>query len=236
MAVAVTRLNKTEGSLPVTECLRTPSETGGGVTYRTMLPQAAVIIIALYSVTQLLADIASLKIGVVAGMAVDLGTFIYPVTFTLRDLAHKVLGRRQARLLIITAALINLGAVAYLIGSAAIPSDEGWGLGAEYAAIFQPVWRIVIFSLLAQVASQLVNTEVYHGFVTYVTRRYQWLRVLVSNLVSIPVDNFIFVLGAFGWAMPWSTVMEIFIFNLWIKLGVMLFSIPLIYTTKLEVE
>lgn len=200
------------------------------------LAPIAIVVIAVYAATQLLADIASLKIGVVFGLAVDMGTFIFPITFTLRDLAHKVLGRRHTRVLIVTAALINLVAVLYLIGVAQTPSDEGWGLGAEYAAIFTPVWRIVVFSIVAQIISQLINTEVYHWFVVRVTRRYQWLRVLISNTVSIPIDNLIFVVGAFGWAMPWSTVWDIFLFGLIVKYGVMLFSIPLIYTTRYDVD
>ncbi len=210
--------------------LQPVTASGGSV------PRVVIIVVAIYAATQLLADIASLKIGVVFGLAVDMGTFIYPVTFTLRDLAHKVLGRRNARVLIVAAAAINLAAVLYLIGAARIPSDEGWGLGAEFAAIFTPIWRIVIASIIAQVASQLVNTEVYHWFVTRVTRRQQWLRVLISNTISIPVDNIIFVVGAFGWALPWRTVIDIFLFNLLVKYLVMCFSIPLIYTTRYDVD
>lgn len=200
------------------------------------IPRIVIVIVAVYAAVQLLADIASLKIGVVFGLAVDMGTFIYPVTFTLRDLAHKVLGRRNARVLIVSAAFINLAAVLYLIGSARVPSDEGWGLGAEYAAIFTPIWRIVISSITAQIVSQLVNTEVYHWFLSRVTRRHQWLRSLISNTASIPLDNLIFVLGAFAWAMPWGTVWDIFLFNLAVKYVVMCFSIPLIYLTRYDMD
>lgn len=197
-----------------------------------VLPRVVIIVVAVYAVVQLLSDLASLKIGLVFGYAVDMGTFIYPITFTLRDLAHKVLGRKQARVLIFTAAAMNFTAVLYLIGSAALPSDPGWGLGDQYAAIFTPIWRIVIAAVVAQVVSQLVNTEVYHWFATTITRRHQWLRVLISNSVAIPVDNIIFVLGAFALTMPWASVAEIFVFNLVVKMGVMLLSVPLVYTTR----
>ena len=40
-----------------------------------------------YAGAQMLSDIASLKIGLVGGFAVDMGTFIYPITFT-RDVVH----------------------------------------------------------------------------------------------------------------------------------------------------
>ena len=65
------------------------------------------------------------------------------------------------------------------------------------------------------------------------------MRVLVSNSISVPIDNLIFVLVAFSpfallgaqlvdsWAVAW----EIFVFNLLVKYGVTLVSMPLIYLT-----
>ena len=171
---------------------------------------AALLVIAAYIATQMLADIASLKIGIVGGWAVDMGTFIYPITFTLRDLVHKLLGKRNAQILIIAAGLINLVMAAYLMWAASIPSDPEWGLGTEFSAILAPVWRIVAASIVAEIVSELIDTEVYHWFVTQVTRRFQWLRVLLSNSVSVPVDNLIFAVGAFGWLLPWGVVWQIF--------------------------
>lgn len=199
------------------------------------IPAAAIAVIAMYAATQLLADIASLKIGVVLGLAVDMGSFIYPVSFTLRDVAHKFLGRRNARILVVASASMNLLAVAYIIWIAQLPSDPEWGLGEEYSALFGNIWRIVFASIVAQIISQLANTEIYHWFVTRVTRRHQWLRVLISNTISIPIDNVVFCVGAFGWLLPWGVVWEIFIVNLLLKYAVMCVSIPLIYTTKSDV-
>lgn len=193
------------------------------------IPAAAVIAVALYIGAQMLADIASLKIGVVAGLSVDMGTFVYPFTFTLRDVVHKSLGRRNTRVLIVMAGLINLVMAAYLLWSALVPSDPEWGLGAEFRAVLSPVWRIVIASIFAEVISELIDTEMYHWFVTKVTTRYQWARVLVSNSVSVPVDNVLFSIGAFGWLLPWSVVAQIFLFNLLVKYAVTLVSVPLIY-------
>ena len=193
--------------------------------------RTAVIVIAAYIGAQMLADIASLKIGVVWGLAVDMGTFIYPITFTLRDVAHKILGKRNTQVLIVMAAVINLFMAGYLMWAASVPSDPSWGLGAEFSAILAPVWRIVLASIIAEVVSELIDTEVYHWFVTKVTHRYQWGRVLASNSVSVPVDNFLFAVLAFGWTLPWSVVWQIFLFNLIVKFVVTIVSMPLIYVT-----
>jgi uncharacterized integral membrane protein (TIGR00697 family) len=206
----------------------------------TAVPRIAVLVVAAYIGAQMLADITSLKIGVVAGFAVDMGTFIYPITFTLRDLVHKSLGKRNAQALIVMAGVINLFMAGYLSWAASVPSDPSWGLGAEFSAILGPLWRIVTASILAEVVSELIDTEVYHWFVTKITRRYQWARVLVSNSISVPVDNLIFAVGAFGalpflqdhfLTLPWAVVGEIFVFNLIVKYGVTLISLPFIYVS-----
>lgn len=199
-------------------------------------PRIAIIVVAAYIAAQMLSDIASLKIGVVGGLAVDMGTFIYPITFTLRDVVHKVLGKKNTRILIISAGAINLFMSGYLMWAASVPSDPGWGLGAEFSAILGPIWRIVIASIIAEVVSELVDTEIYHLFVSRVTTRYQWARVLVSNSVSVPIDNVIFAVGAFGFDLPWPIVWEIFTINLLVKYGITLLSLPLIYLVPEQSE
>ena len=51
----------------------------------------------------------------------------------------------------------------------------------------------------------------------------------MSNSASVPVDNIIFAVGAFGWILPWAIVWQIFVFNLVVKYLVTLVSLPLIY-------
>lgn len=201
----------------------------GGSGGNLAIPAVATTVVAAYIAAQMLSDIASLKIGVVFGLAVDMGTFIYPVTFTLRDLVHKILGKRNAQILIILAGAINLMMALYLMWTASVPSDPDWGLGAEFETILAPVWRIVLASIAAEVVSELIDTEVYHWFVTRITQRFQWLRVLLSNGVSIPIDNLIFAFGAFAWTLPWMVVGQIFVFNLIVKYAITLLSLPMIY-------
>lgn len=190
-----------------------------------------------YAAAQILANIASLKIGIVADMAVDMGSFIYPVTFTLRDLFHKLLGKKAAKTLIWTSAGINLLMVLYLFFSALVPSDPGWAesgpnnlnLGLAFSAIMMPVWRIILASLLAAIISELLDTEIYHWFVTHITQKHQWARVLVSNGISVPIDTALFCLIAFYGSIPNTVIFDIFIVNVLLKLVLTVLTIPLIY-------
>lgn len=200
--------------------------------------RVAVAAVGAYVGAQVIADVTSLKIGTFADRAVDMGTFIYPITFTLRDVVHKALGKRAARTLVITAAAVNVFMALYLQWAARAPSDPSYPLGAEFSAVLAPLWRITLASIVAEVVSELADTEVYHWFVRRVTTRHQWARVLASNAVSVPLDNVIFAIGAFGalpglkhhaLTLPWDVVWDIFLVNLTIKALVSVCSVPLIY-------
>ena len=193
---------------------------------------SGLLVISAYIAAQMLADITSLKIALIGPLSIDGGTFVYPFTFTLRDLVHKLLGKRAARTLIVTAAVINLMMAALFVFVTWLPADPEWGLQAQFAAILGiqgSMWRIVVASILAELISELLDTEIYHLWVTRVTEKIQWLRVLVSNAVSVPVDSLVFCWIAFGGALPAIVVWSIFASNVLVKGVVTLLSMPGIY-------
>ena len=197
----------------------------------------AVVAVGAYVGAQVIANVTSVKIGSTFGRAVDMGTFVYPLTFTLRDIVHKSLGKRLARTVVLTAAGVNLFLAGYLHWVVGVRPDASYGLNDEFEAVLGPLWRIVVASIVAQVISELIDGEVYHWFVRRVTTRYQWARVAVSNAVSVPLDNAIFAVGAFGalpfladdaLTLPWAAVWDIFVVNLAVKGAVSALSLPLI--------
>ena len=196
------------------------------------IPTAGIVVISIYVAAQLLSDIASLKITLIAGFSMDAGTFIYPLTFTIRDLIHKRLGKTAARTVIILAATVNLFMAIFFHFTAWLPQDPSWGLTEEFSAILGPVWRIVIASIVAEVFSELLDTEIYHLWQSRISKKYQWLRVLSSNAVSIPVDSLIFCWVAFGFVLPHNVVWSIFYANVIVKGAVTILSLPSIYLVK----
>ncbi len=99
-----------------------------------VMSQAALLTVAAYVAAQILADIGSLKIALFAGFSIDGGTFVYPLTFTLRDLVHKQLGRRAARTLIIATAVINLLMAGYFAFLSQLSPDPSWALQQAFSA------------------------------------------------------------------------------------------------------
>ena len=181
-----------------------------------------------YVAASLMANVMSVRILSLGGWAVDAGTLTYPLTFTLRDVVHKVGGTAVAR------AGFNVMLALGLWAAAALPGDPATvGAGqSEFGNVLNPVLRITAASIIAQVIAELVDTEVYRAWVARYGVQYQWGRVLSSNAVSVPLDSVIFAVIAFAGRLPASVVWSIIVANIVIKGLTAVASTPLIYTVK----
>ena len=110
--------------------------------------------------------------------------------------------------------------------------DMTVGLQAEFGKVLAPVWRITLASIVAEVFAEMMDTETYQFWITKVTKRFQWMRVLVSNAVSIPIDSLIFVWLAFSGVLPKEVIWAIFVSNVIVKGVTTLISLPGIYLVK----
>jgi queuosine precursor transporter len=186
-----------------------------------------IISISLYVAFQIFSDVLSTKIAYIPliALAVDGGTVIYPFTFTLRDFVHKSCGKDNARRLIFISAAINVLMVLLFIGVGMLPAESSWPNQGAYQAILMPIWRITLASIIAEVISELIDTEI---FDYYYRRMRDVLGVLVSNSVALVIDSVLFALIAFSGTMPWRTVAEIALANVLIKAALTLISLPTI--------
>jgi len=188
-----------------------------------------------YVAASLMANVMSARILRVgpswANFAIDAGTLTYPLTFTLRDLVHKVGGRRIARIVIMATAAFNVMLAIGLWATAVLPGDPGVDSPAQewFGPVLTPVLRITLGSIVAQVLAELIDTEVYHRYVQRFGHRAQWGRVLSSNAVSIPVDSAVFVAVAFGGVLPLSIALSIVWSNIVVKGAASVLTTPLIY-------
>ena len=203
------------------------------VSSRTRKTLTAPVVLAIlggaYVAAQMMADIASLKIITVFGRALDAGTLVYPFTFTLRDMVHKLAGKQVARALIFTAAAINVVMAGLFWLVARWEGHPSAGNQDAFGEVLGPVWRIVLASIVAEVVAELIDTEVYQRWVAAFGARMQWGRVLASNSVALPIDSALFVLIAFAGDLPASALWEIFWLNVVFKGAITLVSLSWIY-------
>lgn len=202
-----------------------------------MLSLSAMLAISMYIAFQIFADILSTKITLLPllNLAVDGGTIIYPLTFTVRDFVHKTLGKKIARQVVIMAGILNVIMVGlfWLIGK--LPADVSWGYQEAYMSILMPVARITLASIIAEVFSELIDTEIFSRIYKKFGQK-DILAVLVSNGVALVVDSFIFGFIAFTGALPMEVVWQIILANVLIKGVMSLLSAPIIKLIPRRVE
>lgn len=194
--------------------------------------QATIILAGVYIFLQMTADIAAAKVIVLGKIVMDAG-IIYSFTFTWRDLIHKQLGKKAAQTTIILAGIINIIMVLYFIFVVKLPAESSWAaLGGQKAFefIFGIVPRIVIASILAEIVSELIDTEVYQWWTSGIGKnKPQWLRVIISNSISIPVDSVIFPTVAFLGTLPFSVLIIMMLSNILTKAVITAVSFWMIY-------
>lgn len=190
------------------------------------------VLVGIYIALQLIADVSAVKIIEIAGITMPAGTFVFALTFTWRDMLHKKLGKEWARAAILTAAVANLLMAFYFIFAIELKPAVWWGGQEAFEGTLGIVWRIAIASIIAELISELLDTEVYHWAMSRISERHQWGRVLLSNAVSLPIDSIIFATIAFYGVMPFDGIVELIIGQVIFKAFVTVVSLPMIYTVS----
>ena len=187
-------------------------------------------IVASYVSTQIFSDLLALKIVNIpyVNFSVTAGILLYPFTFTIRDMAHKVLGKKHISYLIIFTILLNILMVSLLFLVVQMEPGAHWDLQNSYQAVFMPVWRITIASIVAELLSQLLDTYIFSK--VYRKGKPSLWAVVISNLASSLLDSLLFVSIAFIGVLHNEIVLEIALVQAVIKI---LLSIAIAPTVKL---
>ena len=201
---------------------------------------AITLLVGGYIMAQAIADIGATKMIDFFGIVMPAGSLMFAVTFTLRDLLHKRLGKDWALAAIITAAVFNVIQSGYLAWMGNIPAPPFFQNAEAWSTIFALVPSITFASILAELISQLIDTEVYDIWMRKLPKAPQWMRVLVSNAISLPIDSFIFGVAGFmlfplvfgGDALPFSAAMQAVVGQIYWKAIITVLSMPLIYAVK----
>lgn len=190
---------------------------------------------SMYVSFQVIANVLSTKIALLPfiNWPIDGGTVIYPLTFTLRDFVHKTLGKKNARSIVLLAGAINVVMVLLFVLVGKMAPDSSWPFQEAYNNILLPVWRITAASIVSQIISELVDTEIF----SWAFQKFSdTTAVLFSNTVALVVDSFMFSFLAFFGQMPVKSVLQIVVTNIVIKMIMSLVSVPTIKLVPRQVE
>lgn len=135
-------------------------------------------------------------------LAVAVGVLPYPITFLCTDFISELFGRRRANWVVFVGLILNLWVVAVLWVGGLWPGFEP--AGAEQTGVFFDVRRLafgaVAASMLAYLAAQLVDVQVFHFWKRLTRGKHLWLRNNGSTLVSQLVDTTAVILVTHYWA------------------------------------
>ncbi len=184
-----------------------------------------IVLTAGYLLCQIVADITASKMVDLFGLYVPAAVFIYAFTFTLRDLIHSQFGKQTAVFIVITAAIVNVLMAIYFVFTTSLKPAPFWQGQQAFQTVLGVVPRITVASIVAEVVSELIDTQGYH----LLEKKPRWVRVVGSNSVSLPVDTVVFISLAFAGSMPLTALISIGVGQLITKSVVTLFSIPMIY-------
>jgi queuosine precursor transporter len=187
------------------------------------------LIMALFISVLIISNVASSKIVDLGPFTFDGGTLLFPVSYIFSDILTEVYGYRRSRRVIwagFASAALMAGVLA-LVG--ALPPAEGWEHQDAYEAILGVTPRIVLGSLIAYFAGEFSNSYVLAKMKIWTQGRWLWTRTIGSTLVGEGVDTLLFVLIAFGGALPWALLWSILISNYVFKVGLEAAMTPVTY-------
>ncbi len=189
---------------------------------------AAVFAIVAYAMIAIMSDIFSNKTLSVFGLAVSGGMLLVPFSFVIRDLMHRLVGYKNALKFVVLTSIANLVMAVMLVLLTAIPAQDV-SFGEAWAIAMGSSWRIIFASFVAQLLADLCDTWVFEAFTRKFGDKKTWLRCLLSNAVSIPVDSVVFILIGFGGVLPWGVIGTMLLTQIVGKMVIATAATPLAY-------
>lgn len=150
------------------------------------------------------------------------GVLLWPVVFIMTDIINEYYGRRGVKFLSWLCAGLIAYAFIMFAGSIKLTAADWWGasqqargvadMNQSYNGIFGQGMGIIIGSLVAFLAAQILDVTVFHAIKKRTGEKYLWLRSTGSTLISQLIDTFAVVSIAFyfypmlvaGNGAPWS--------------------------------
>ena len=185
----------------------------------------------IYVVIGMLSNISSLRIVDILGVSMDAGTLLYPLTFTLRDLIHKKSDKKTSLHVVYIGVVMNLLMFLVFFIVSKLPADMVVGEQKEFGQVLVASWRIILASIVAMFFAEIVDSNIYQWY-TDRFKKYQFMRILTSNFISVPLDSVMVTLIAFYGVMPNDVLISITLVNISIKYIITLITVPSIYLVK----
>jgi queuosine precursor transporter len=162
---------------------------------------------------------------------ISVGILPYPITFLITDIISEIYGKKKANQVVTTgifASVFSLGIIYLANEVPAIPNSPVDN--ATFSTVFGQTALAVLASMLAYLAAQYIDIQIYHFWKKLTNGRMLWLRNNFSTITSQAVDTFsvLFLLCSFN-ILPWNVFSGLFISGFVFKLFIALIDTPFLY-------
>jgi len=162
---------------------------------------------------------------------ISVGIIPYPITFLITDIISEIYGKKKANQVVTTgifASVFSLGIIYLANEVPAIPNSPVDN--ALFSKVFGQTALAVLASMLAYLAAQYIDIQIYHFWKKLTKGKMLWLRNNFSTITSQAVDTFavLFLLCSFN-ILPWNVFSGLFISGFVFKLFIALIDTPFLY-------
>ena len=131
------------------------------------------------------------------------GILFFPISYVIDDVLTEVYGYARARRVVWAGfvALLFMGVMEWTVVH--LPVAEGWTGQPAYERVFGGGWRIILASLCAFWAGDLLNSLVLAKMKIWTSGRFLWTRTIGSTVIGEGADSLIFYPLAFYGLADW---------------------------------
>ncbi len=191
-----------------------------------------VVLAGIFITNALVAELIGGKLIDVGSAVMSIGILPWPIVFVTTDLINEYFGEKGVKKL----SLITAGLIAYtffiLFFAIKIPSSGISSVNSDqFKAVFGQSQLIIVGSVVAFLASQLIDVTIFHFVKKRTGNKMIWLRSTGSTVISQLFDSFI-VLGIAFWLpgiMDFKTYIISGFTGYTVKLVIAILMTPLIY-------
>ncbi len=167
-------------------------------------PKNLYIVSAIFVAALLISNFTAQKLFALGPFIFTAGILVFPISYIFGDILTEVYGFNKARKVIYLGFILNIFMSIILWLSIQLPPAPGWNFQSEYSIINSVVPRMVIASVIAYLAGELVNSLIVSKLKIKTAGKFLWLRLVLSTLGGQFVDSLVFVLIGFAGTLPTS--------------------------------
>ena len=107
---------------------------------------------------------------------VSVGILPYPLTFLITDILSEVYGKRRANQVVLVGFLASMMVIGIIHLALAVPATTFGATDAAFDDVFGKAWRLITGSMVAYLAAQLVDVQMFHFWKRVTRGKHLWLR------------------------------------------------------------